>query len=353
MLLALPGLLSGAVSIARAQDIYLETWAGDDFTGSYRVFTPGDGDIADLGDYGWNDEIRSLGLHGPPGTTIWLYDKKNFETNDDILEVQIPDGATSAQVPRLDGPSDYTRREVYKNGIAGKVSGIRWTTAPASSRFTVRLEQLRLVEAQGDSLLDPGNEPYFVVLSFKSQFGAAGSTVVRWSGYLDDQWAKGIAAGETRDIPPQMGQVVYSNLDTDSRFQILGVVVVAMEHDGMPWRVVRNVVDQVAENVRSELINLVETQNFTPAALQGASERLKEFGVGFWDVVSVLFSTLGNKDDLVGINVMLFVHPSFKYLPSISGVAVRTIDTQTFTLSFSGSDSVYEVPVSTDYTGPE
>lgn len=86
------------------------------------------GDHNDLDDreVEWNDRIRSVILHGPPGTTVWLYDAKGFGRGDDILEIKVPEGQTSVTCNDLNHLTVGMRWEVKKNGLKGKVSGIQW-----------------------------------------------------------------------------------------------------------------------------------------------------------------------------------------------------------------------------------
>ena len=97
----------------------------------WRYAAPGRkfaGDFSDLDDreVEWNDRIRSVVLYGSPGTTVWLYDKKGFKGGDDILEIKIPDGSTSVRCNDLNHLNVGMRWVQHKNGVRGKVSGIKW-----------------------------------------------------------------------------------------------------------------------------------------------------------------------------------------------------------------------------------
>ena len=116
-------------------EIRLETWEHDNRNGNHRTFyrDPGEGhgyagSYSDLDDreIEWNDVIRSAVLWGPPGTAVWLYDSKGFKRGDDVLELKVPEGQSSVVSNNLDVDGDGLRWERRKNGIAGKVSGIRW-----------------------------------------------------------------------------------------------------------------------------------------------------------------------------------------------------------------------------------
>lgn len=114
----------------------IQLWEHDNCSGDSKVFwkNPGTnrdfaGDYKDLDDreIEFNDKARSATLFGAPGTTVWLFDKKGFGTNDDILELKVPDGASSVIVNNLDTLVTGTRWINDDNGLAGKVSGVKWT----------------------------------------------------------------------------------------------------------------------------------------------------------------------------------------------------------------------------------
>lgn len=87
------------------------------------------GDIQDLDDraFEFNDVARSATLYGPEGTTVWLYNAKDFNRDAEILELKVPAGAASVVVNNLNVIQSGTRWEVKKGGgIQGKVSGVQW-----------------------------------------------------------------------------------------------------------------------------------------------------------------------------------------------------------------------------------
>lgn len=119
------------------EEIYLEVFANDNLAapvGPVFYKHPGEGrrysgsypDLEDC-EVAWNNRIRSVILHGPPGTTVWLYSAKGYGREDDVLEIKVQPGQTSSVVNNLDldhrAGVNWIRRH---NGIAGKVSAIQW-----------------------------------------------------------------------------------------------------------------------------------------------------------------------------------------------------------------------------------
>lgn len=97
--------------------IWAEAGVGRDFVGSYKNL---DDKIID-----WNDKARSLVLYGRPGTRVRLYDDKNFQDSDDVVEIVIPAGSESVTVNDLDKDASLTWIK-RNDGIAGHVSSIQW-----------------------------------------------------------------------------------------------------------------------------------------------------------------------------------------------------------------------------------
>jgi hypothetical protein len=117
-------------------EIRLEAYENDNQRSPHATFwkNPGpghaySGNLPDLDDaeIEWNDKMKSCVLHGPAGTTVWLYDSKGFKDNDDVLEIKVPNGAESVIVNNFrDGFPNGVSWIKKKNRIAGKVSGIQW-----------------------------------------------------------------------------------------------------------------------------------------------------------------------------------------------------------------------------------
>jgi hypothetical protein len=189
--------------------------------------------------------------------------------------------------------------------------GHRATTDPltivCSGTWQIRLERLRVANANEDDAYSNGDEPYFVVFGFRSRLKTPGSTSVSWRGYLEEAWAAGVTAGGQRDIPEAMGLVHFSdvrpmtrdeffdeldvqidwkpveledkidlevtNVDiTLPRMEFVGAIAVAMESDGTPWGDVRALVESLRRSLEEDLTELMEVE--LPAALEEELENI-------------------------------------------------------------------------------
>lgn len=84
------------------------------------------GSIPDLDDreYEWNDRIRSVILYGPAGTTVRLYNEKNYGKGP-LIEIKMPDNATELRCNNLNVMTEGMKR-IRKGDMRGEVSGIKW-----------------------------------------------------------------------------------------------------------------------------------------------------------------------------------------------------------------------------------
>ena len=188
-----------------------------------------------------------------------------------------------------------------------------------ASTWTVRLEQLRVLDADEDGILSDGDEPYFISIGFRSRFKTPGSTQVFWNEDLDDDWASGVDSGDARAIPSAMGVLEFPNVDlptlTDivqGHFpEILGVLTIAMESDTTPFGAVRDKVheiegvirDQISALVEQGQINLQDPKPQIAAAVQAARDRLSP-SVG--EAISLWLQSFGDPDDMIGLQVLVY-----------------------------------------------
>jgi hypothetical protein len=188
-----------------------------------------------------------------------------------------------------------------------------------ASTWNIRLEQLRVNDADEDGVFSDGDEPYLVAIGFRSRFRTAGSTQVFWGEMLDDDWANGVESGDTRAIPGPMGTLEFPAVDLPTLDQIvhgtfpevLGSLVIAMESDATPFDAVRDKVHDIEGVIRSQLTNLVEggaldLQNPGPqikAAVKAAQDQLTP-SIG--EAIGLWLQSFGDPDDLVGVNVLAY-----------------------------------------------
>lgn len=242
--------------------------------------------------------------------------------------------------------------------------------AQTTTTWKFQLERLHVVKAQEDDFWEDGDEPYFVVIRFGARYQTANSTEMSWGGELSEDWAKGIDSGEDRDIPTEMGQVDFSNIDIITRDDYKcrntmpeggGTLIVAMEHDLTPWDLVAEIMNNLSNAISIELTNLVangelDVNNPEPQ-IQAAVDRIvAKTSPDFWKSAEIVARSAGNPDDYIGYYLFLLgaADPRVKDELSIPQLDRVTLDTfsefhktiGSNPLTFVGDDANYEVTVS-------
>lgn len=231
-------------------------------------------------------------------------------------------------------------------------------TNNAVKDWTIDLNRLRVADAQEEGLLSDGDEPYFIVIGFRSQFNTPGSTQVFWNGYLEDDWANGVDDGDQRNIPQRMGAVSFSNvksltasdISSGEMPEVVGAVAIAMESDATPWWIIRNMVDKIQGSLETELKNLIEQgnlnqQNPSPDIQKAIANVQDSFKPSVLEAIGIWLASLSDPDDLIGIKPFFFAGVD----PALAGVApIPVLTDKTFEIGknpivFSGDGATYEV----------
>lgn len=213
--------------------------------------------------------------------------------------------------------------------------------------WQVHLRTLRVVDAQEEGctfwpICSDGDEPYFVVIQFGAQYQTTGSAKTQWSGYLEENWAKGVRDNDVRTIPEAMGKVSYANVNIITRDDFLcrqempggiGAIVIAMEHDGTPFSLITRIMNDLKSAMEVELRTLIADGQLTltnaEADVHAAVQRIMDkISPSFWESVEIVVASGGDPDDLIGYHVLLFgaADPRVKSLLTIPTVAHTTID---------------------------
>jgi Domain of unknown function (DUF4347) len=246
-------------------------------------------------------------------------------------------------------------------------SGI-FATSPLNN-WQLNLERLRVEDAQEERFFSNGDEPYFVVIGFRSRFNTPSSTQTFWSGFLDDDWAKGVKDESQRNIPRQMGSVSFPNVQSVTSAELLsgeglelvGAVAIAFESDATPFSTIRTLVDKLRSTLEGELRRLIEEGQLNPANLgsgiSGALNRVKSsIEPSLFEKVKIGLQSFGDPDDLIGIHTFLFAAADptlansipFPSLPNatIGALADRQFRIGNNPIVFSGDGATYEVTTS-------
>jgi hypothetical protein len=238
------------------------------------------------------------------------------------------------------------------------------------SSWQIRLEMLKVADAQEEGLLSDGDEPYFVVIGFRSRFNTPGSTSAFWSGYLNEDWADGVDDGDKKYIPQSMGLVSFTDVKlvtaddimSGKMPELLGAIVISMESDATPFGSVRDLMNRGKGALERELRRLIENGGLdlrNPGSdVSNAMHRVQSSikpdvveAIGLW------LSSWGDPDDIIDYHVFLFaaVDPQVPFpIPAFSPKAtVGTLRAGRFTIGsnpiqFKGDGATYEVSASID-----
>ncbi|MCE5238849.1 VCBS repeat-containing protein [bacterium] len=211
-------------------------------------------------------------------------------------------------------------------------SGMRGNAYVALSSFgqqrtwRLKLDSMHLNGISEDPLIGPsGDEPYFVVVQFRSRFNTAGSTRA-WQGNTPSEFVSNQKAHTDVNIPAAMGQCDFPNVASFTiadgcrlqRPEVLGAIVLGLEHDFSPWSDITNLVSRAINGaVAPALRNLVETRPIpmTPEATQQLINDAQNLGpqlmgsmnLSAWDLIGFLFNAGFDADDFVDYHAFLWL----------------------------------------------
>jgi hypothetical protein len=232
-----------------------------------------------------------------------------------------------------------------------------------SNNWALRLKTLK-VKQWNEGTWD--DEPYFVVIGFRSRFNTPGSTQLYWSHYLDD-YDDDVLGDPLEDstvatIPRYMGKVVFHNVEPIFSIsqvlsgavmpELIGAIAIAIESDVTSFGTISDMMDTLVAQLRQELVKLVEQATVPPTEdqLQQAVANVKEAMMDSGDFGDWLAS-LGDIDDFVDHHLFLFLSsldPRVgNVLQPISGATTGLLQEQpaSFKVNFARSDTSYDVTV--------
>ena len=235
--------------------------------------------------------------------------------------------------------------------------------------WKIDLERLRVADAQEESIFSDGDEPYFVVIGFRSRFNTPDSTQVFWSGFLNEDWADGVDDGNERNIPQPMGEVSFPGVRTVTAAEILsgnlpelvGAIAIAIESDLTPFGIIEDKINELASSLEEELRRLIEEgeldlTNPGPDLEMAILNVQSSIEPDFMESLEIFLSSFADPDDIIDMHTFLFaaVDPALENFipPSFSpDVTIGVLTEQQFTIGedpivFSGDGATYEVTTS-------
>lgn len=266
-----------------------------------------------------------------------------------------------------------TRRRRRLGGIA-VAAGL--LVAATACDATMDGQTLTAVDAQEEAWYSNGDEPYVAVISFRVIPGVPGSTQVQFLGNLQEI-AQGIDDGDSATIPDAMAlasypDVQYANLQQiigGTSPEIVGAVTVAMESDASPWSAINGIMNDVANELDTQLRTQIEPLSFleivdgdtAATRLEEAAEAIQAAAEpSFWRGVGIWFSSFGDPDDVISFKVLFNVAVSGEDLqnivderlgaslpPSVVGGALRN---ESFDVDYVGDGAHYRITWNTAVT---
>lgn len=195
--------------------------------------------------------------------------------------------------------------------------------ALAACNVTVDGNTLTAVDAQEEAWYSNGDEPYVAVIQFRVTPGVPGSTSVQYLGNLQEI-ADHVDDGDSATIPDAMAATSFPDVQPRSLAnivdgfnpEIVGAVTVALESDNSPWSAINGIMNDVKNELDTQLRAQIETLSFadilTPGAaaarLEEAANRIEAAAEpSFWEGVGIWFQSFGDPDDVIDFKVLFFV----------------------------------------------
>lgn len=193
--------------------------------------------------------------------------------------------------------------------------------APPKKTAKIIATGLTVDQAQERSLFSNGDEPYVIMLGFRSRWGTPGSTRVFWPGVLQDLGH--LKSGRSAAIPPSIGTLTFDGVQNLSAAhvaagmnpEVFGAFVMVMESDNSTWGNVRSRINQAATDLSKRLVGIVEKKQVVPDRAAPADKLtagiystlgkvINEIQAGFegsvWNKMTSWLSGFGDPDDCIG-----------------------------------------------------
>lgn len=212
-----------------------------------------------------------------------------------------------------------------------------------------------------------GDEVYVASITFRSTPGKVGSTSVSVAGDLGK--INDVHQGDTRSISDSKGKVTFNNVTrrglpdvlAGNNPEILGTMTFVFEDDLTSDNAIRNLLDDVATETRTQLAALIEPltlpQLLDPAALgdkmAAAVTAIKnEVTPGVFGKIKLFLGSLGDPDDLIDQKLNVFVAVDDSLAPTVDqklGAVITpavgvggALHSRGYTHRFSGDGATYD-----------
>lgn len=236
------------------------------------------------------------------------------------------------------------------------------------TNWSIQTSTLTTTTIQEDGFLGDGDEPYIATISFRSTPGVPGSTSANYLGGIFEL-SSGAEDGDVLNVPPPMGRATFSNVmlrDMNDVLagnmpEVVGTVTVVMESDATPFGTINNMMDDLEAALVVEVGGVIEPM--TLASLANADQVADDLEIAannvadaitpsFWDGVGIWLTSFTDPDDIIGVEINLFVAAKDDLAIAIdqqlgsalpAGVTGGALDTTGHVTRVAGDDAVYHL----------
>jgi hypothetical protein len=184
---------------------------------------------------------------------------------------------------------------------------------PGGVTWSLGIQDLKTLDVSDDS----GDEPYFMVVGFRTTPGKPGSTQVFWNNSTG-VFQSAVPAGYTIAIPASHGRLSFPNVRTTRLSnigsqppEIIGIFVVAMENDGSDTDLFRSGLNSRLGTIKQLLIDTVESRTLQDIVTNGVDideqTVMSRFESNIWQTIGTWVISGGDPDDKVGYHAVAYV----------------------------------------------
>lgn len=175
-----------------------------------------------------------------------------------------------------------------------------------ATSWQLTADRLRIVKSEEGS-----DEPYLQLITFRSTFGQRGSTELH------------IRRIFPRDLPTSIARFDDVHLPTAGEIfdgaplEVMGAIVIALESDATPWGTVNDMMRDIRDALRIELVRIIENGNVltvvtNPSQLQrdlaDAENNIRAaITPSGLEAAGIWLSSWTDPDDLIGVHTFVYI----------------------------------------------
>lgn len=184
---------------------------------------------------------------------------------------------------------------------------------PGGVTWSLGIQDLKTLDVSDDN----GDEPYFMVVGFRTTPDSRGSTQVFWNKDIG-VFQSAVPAGYTIAIPANQGRLTFPNVRTtrasnigSQKPEIIGFFVVAMENDGSDTELFESGMHSRLDTVKQLLIDTIESRTLGDIVTNGVNideqTVMSRFESNIFQTILTWGLSGGDPDDRIGFHAVAYV----------------------------------------------